>query len=96
MLRNRYLTLVELLRNERRPTEELADLQNRMLQRLIRHAYERVPFYRERFDRLGIQPGDIRTAADLPDLPVVTFICGRYGRPKAVYVNPKSRSFAGL
>ncbi len=72
MLRNKYLTLVELLRNERRPAEELADLQNRKLRRLISHAYERVPFYRERFDRLGIQPGDIRTAADLPALPVVT------------------------
>jgi len=72
MLRNKYLTLVELLRNERLPARALADMQNRKLQRLIRHAYERVPFYRDRFDHLGIRPEDIRSVADLPALPIVT------------------------
>jgi phenylacetate-CoA ligase len=40
------------------------------LRRLVGHAYERVPFYRERFDRAGVTPADIRTLDDLSRLPV--------------------------
>jgi phenylacetate-CoA ligase len=40
------------------------------LRRLVGHAYERVPFYRERFDRAGVTPADIRSLDDLPRLPV--------------------------
>jgi len=72
MLSNKYLTLIQLLRNERRPVEELADLQNRKLRRLIRHVYDRVPFYRQRFDQVGVQPEDIRTVADLAKLPIIS------------------------
>ncbi|NLW49754.1 MAG: phenylacetate--CoA ligase family protein [Candidatus Brocadiaceae bacterium] len=46
--------------------------QSGALRRLLAHAYRRVPFYREAFDRAGVRPEDIRTAADLPALPVVT------------------------
>ncbi len=46
--------------------------QERRLARLVRHAYESVPFYRALFDRAGIAPGDIRCLADLSRLPVVT------------------------
>jgi phenylacetate-CoA ligase len=72
MLCNKYLTLVELLRNERRPAQELTDIQNRKLRLLVHHAYSRVPFYRNRFDSLGIRPEDIRSVADLAALPIVT------------------------
>ena len=41
------------------------------LQRIIRHAYETVPFYREMFDERGLQPGDIRRINDLQKLPVI-------------------------
>ncbi|CAN5769397.1 phenylacetate--CoA ligase family protein [soil metagenome] len=41
------------------------------LRRLVSHAYERVPFYRERFDRAGVRPADIRTLADITRLPIV-------------------------
>ena len=72
MFRNKYFTLAQLLRNERRSAEKLVEIQNRKLRRLVHHAYERVAFYRARFDRVGIKPEDIRTVDDLHFLPVVT------------------------
>lgn len=42
----------------------------RRLRQLIAHAYDRVPFYRESFDRAGVRPMDIRTIEDLALLPV--------------------------
>lgn len=51
--------------------DELAELQRRRLSALIEHAYWQCPFYRERFDRAGLVPSDIRTPADLIALPVL-------------------------
>lgn len=52
---------------ERRGADES---RSERLRRLIAHAYDRVPFYRERFDRAGVRPADIRALADLELLPV--------------------------
>jgi phenylacetate-CoA ligase len=52
--------------------DEARLLQGAHLRALIRHAYERVPYYRELFDNNGIAPGDIRTPADLWRVPVTT------------------------
>lgn len=46
-------------------------LQEKRVQRLVKRAYE-IPFYRERFDRAGVKPEDIRTGDDLTKLPVLT------------------------
>jgi len=46
------------------------ELQDRLLRRLVRHAYRNVPYYRRLFDRCGIDPRDIRCAADLKAIPV--------------------------
>jgi phenylacetate-CoA ligase len=40
------------------------------LRRLVAHAYERVPFYRERFALAGVQPEDIRAIDDIALLPI--------------------------
>jgi phenylacetate-CoA ligase len=45
-------------------------LQEERLKRLVRHAYEQVPFYRERFKEAGLQPGDIKQIGDLQSIPV--------------------------
>lgn len=50
---------------------ELAAYQNELLQRTIRHAYDTVPYYREIFDARRLKPDDIRTAEDLPKLPIL-------------------------
>jgi phenylacetate-CoA ligase len=52
--------------------EELEALQQVKLRKVIRHAYENVPYYRELFDSRGIQPEDIQTSGDLDRLPITT------------------------
>lgn len=52
--------------------DALQRLQAQKLRRLVRHAYDTVPFHRRRFDAAGIDPGDICTPADLQYLPVTT------------------------
>lgn len=49
--------------------EQLRQLQDERLRNTISSISERVPFYREMFKRLGLQPGDIRSVEDLPKLP---------------------------
>jgi phenylacetate-CoA ligase len=52
--------------------EQLASYQNARLRGLVRHAWERVPFYRRKFAAAGLDPRDIRTTADLASIPVTT------------------------
>ena len=51
--------------------DELVAIQNAKLAALAPFLYENSAFYRERFDRLGLLPSDIRTVDDLPKWPVV-------------------------
>jgi phenylacetate-CoA ligase len=42
------------------------------VQALLRHAYHAAPFYRKRFDALGLRPGDIRDFTEYLQLPLLT------------------------
>ncbi|MEO8575618.1 MAG: hypothetical protein ABI556_02910 [Gemmatimonadales bacterium] len=59
-------------RHSKAARRKIEEFQNHRLRRLIAHAYERVPFYRDHFDTHGIRPDHIRTAADLARIPPVT------------------------
>jgi len=52
--------------------EQLRDYQNFHLSKLVEHAYEYTPYYRELFIRAGITPDDINTVDDLPKIPFLT------------------------
>lgn len=52
--------------------EQISAFQNEQLAHLIKVAYDEVPFYRELFDHAKVKPGDIKKAADLQKLPIVT------------------------
>lgn len=54
------------------PREALEAIQLRRLQALIERVYNLVPFYRRKFDEVGIKPGDIRSLRDLRRLPFTT------------------------
>ena len=54
------------------PIAELQELQNERLRRLIKHAYENVPYYQTIFRQQGLTLGDIQYASDLPKLPILT------------------------
>lgn len=46
-------------------------LQERRIREAVDHARAHVPFYREAFRRLALDPGEIRTAEDLGRLPLI-------------------------
>lgn len=52
--------------------KEIQELQNMKLQSLIKHAYEKVPYYRRIFAEIGLTDKDIQTVEDLPKLPILT------------------------
>jgi len=64
--------LQELTDSEKWSASEIEAYQNDKLRSLIRHAYENVPYYRERWKSLKIAPDDIRSRDDLHKLPVLT------------------------
>jgi phenylacetate-coenzyme A ligase PaaK-like adenylate-forming protein len=71
MISNKYTNLLWLMRNEKRSVEEIRDIQNAKLRRLVRHAYENVPAYRELFRKSEVRPEQIRSAEDLERLPII-------------------------
>jgi phenylacetate-CoA ligase len=52
--------------------DELRSIQDEKLAVAVRYAYECIPFYRRKLDRLGMAPGDVRTVDDLAGVPVTT------------------------
>lgn len=64
--------LVELQQNQWKNSQDLKRLQNRRLRRLVRHAYNSVPYYRRLFDSVGLQPHQVSCAEDLAVLPVTS------------------------
>jgi len=52
--------------------EELQQLQLEQLQAVLARVYMHVPFYRRKFDELGIDPDEFRTLDDLTALPFTT------------------------
>ena len=54
------------------PRPGLEAIQLRRLQLLVARVYERVKPYREKMDRAGVKPSDIRTLTDLRKLPFTT------------------------
>lgn len=51
---------------------EIKELQRGRLRKLLQHAYQNSPFYRQRFDRCGFNPDDFSGTEDLLKVPVLT------------------------
>ena len=49
--------------------EELEALQLERLKKVVSRVYERIPFYKESFDKAGVKPEDIQSLDDLTKLP---------------------------
>jgi phenylacetate-CoA ligase len=64
--------LQELVDSEKWSASEIEAYQSEKLRALVRHAYDNVPYYRERWKALKISPDDIRSRSDLHKLPVLT------------------------
>ncbi len=49
--------------------EEMRALQLARLRETLARVYDRVPFYRESFDRAGVKPADLETLEDIRKFP---------------------------
>lgn len=71
-LLNQFSVMRSLLRHRDVKREKIVAFQNKQLRRLINHAYNNVPYYRNLFDRNGLKPNDIQSVADLPAIPITS------------------------
>ena len=51
------------------PREKLQQLQLRKFQGILKWAYENSPFYHSLYQSAGLEPGDIKTLADIRNVP---------------------------
>lgn len=52
--------------------KKMKELQLENLKAVVKRAYENVPFYRNRFDEIGLRPEHIKTLKDIELIPVTT------------------------
>ena len=64
--------------------DELKDFQFKSLQKQIKYMYENGPFYKERLDEAGIQPGDIKTWDDFHRIPTMTKDDQRWAQEESI------------
>ncbi len=63
------------------------------LERLLRHAYDQVPFWRDRFDKLGLKPEAVRNYSDFQALPVTEKQHIRENRPRMIARNYEGKTW---
>ena len=71
--------------------EQLNDLQNKYLVRLVHHCYENVPYYTDLFNRNNIKPKDINNRNDLVKIPVLDKQLIRDNYDKLISKDAKNR-----
>ena len=52
--------------------DETQSIQSEKVRAAVEYVYECIPFYRRKFDKIGLKPGDIRSIEDLCKIPVTT------------------------
>jgi phenylacetate-CoA ligase len=57
---------------EKLPRNKIKEIQIKKLKETVKRTYENVPFYKEKFKKLKIKPGDIKTLGDIQKLPFTT------------------------
>ena len=73
------------------PREDLASLQLRRLQAQVERVYATVPYYRAKMEEAGVEPGDIKTLADIKRLPFTTKEDLRKNYPFGLFTVPLER-----
>lgn len=67
-----YPDYQRFVKNQWKPYKELKEEQDKQLRHMISFCNKNVPYYRDLFKSLKLQPSDIRVAEDLEKLPVLT------------------------
>ena len=76
---------------ERMPLEDLHALQEDRLKSTVRYVYDHSAFYRRKFKEAGVEPGDIKTLADVTKLPFTRKVDLRDNYPTGMFSAPKSQ-----
>jgi len=74
---------------EKMSSEERANWLNRRLAKQVQFAYKNAPAIKEKFDKAGVSPSQIRTISDLEKLPVTT-------KDELVRLQQKNPPFGGF
>ncbi len=70
------------------PREQLRDVQTERLQAKVAYVYERVPFYKQRFDEAGVGPSEVKDLEDLRRLPFTRKSDLRDNYPSGLFALP--------
>ncbi len=71
--------------------DEIRALQLSRLRWSLRHAYEKVPFYRRKFDEAGVHPDDLESLEDLAKFPFTTKDDLRANYPFGMFAVPREQ-----
>ncbi len=76
---------------ERMPLKDLHALQEDRLKSIVRYVYDHSAFYRQRFKDASVEPGDIKSLADVTKLPFTRKVDLRDTYPTGMFSAPKSQ-----
>jgi phenylacetate-CoA ligase len=76
---------------ERASRDRIQSLQRERLAWSLRHAYENVPFYRQKFDAAGVHPADFRELSDIAKFPFTVKQDLRDNYPFGLFAVPKEK-----
>ena len=76
---------------EAAPREALRAVQSARLTQMVENCYANVPFYKAKFDELGLLPGDVRSIDDLGKLPFTNKQDLRDNYPFGMFAVPKEK-----
>jgi len=71
--------------------EELREIQLKKLQKIVKRAYENVPYYNKKYTELGVFPEDIEALEDIIKLPFTTKDDLREGYPFGMFAVPPKK-----
>ena len=71
--------------------DEIRALQLERMKWSLKHAYENVPMYRQRFDERGVHPGDLHSLADLARFPFTDKDDLRVNYPFGLFAVPRDQ-----
>ena len=71
--------------------DEISALQLERLKWTLRHAYDNVPMYRQRFDEAGVHPDDLKTLSDLAKFPFTYKTDLRDNYPFGLFAVPRQQ-----
>ena len=69
--------------------EKMKEIQSEKLKSMVKRCYDNVPFYKRKFDEMGIKPEDIKSIDDLSKLPFTLKTDLRDNYPYNLFAVPK-------